>query len=137
MLPNGPDWPSCLDGSLKSHRGISIFLIFLWSYHQVGMKKVLKTSSDFFCYFKASDSYCVRFKGAKRNEQTGISWLVYLSNSFHYPQPQPRINSMHQGNELFWVQLANPVTQCHRHWWWHWRSSSPEIPTISEICTDI
>ena len=58
MLPNGPDWPSCLGGSLKSHRGISIFLIFLWSSHQVGMKKIFKTFPDFFCYFKASDSHC-------------------------------------------------------------------------------
>ena len=101
------------------------------------MKKVLKTSSDFFCYFKASDSYCVRFKGAKRNEQTGISWLVYLSNSFHYPQPQPRINSMHQGNELFWVQLANPVTQCHRHWWWHWWSSKHSTQTFTWMPTKV
>ena len=58
MLPNGPDWPSCLGGGLKSYREISIFLIFLWSSHQVDMKKVFKTSLDFFCYFKASDSHC-------------------------------------------------------------------------------
>ena len=48
MLPEGPDWPLCLDGNLKSHRGISFSLILSGSPHQVGTKNVFKTSSDFF-----------------------------------------------------------------------------------------
>ena len=57
MLPNGPNWPYCLGGSLKSHLGISISLLFLWYPNQVSMKNVFKTFSDFFCYLKGSDSH--------------------------------------------------------------------------------
>ena len=52
MLHNRLDWPSCLGGSLKSQHGILIFLIFLWSSHQVSMKMVFKTSSDFILLFQ-------------------------------------------------------------------------------------
>ena len=52
MLPNGPDWPSCLGGSLKSHLGISIFLIFLWFSHQADMKKGIQNLFKLFLLFQ-------------------------------------------------------------------------------------
>ena len=68
-LPPRQEGQSGLSGSifwcqlalpLKSHRGILTSLIFLYSSHKSGIENVFKTSSDFFHYFNASDSHCVR-----------------------------------------------------------------------------
>ena len=79
MLPKGTDWPSSLCGNLKSHPGFLIFLIFLWSSHQVGMKSVFKTSSDFFCYFNA---HCGPGYHPKRKNHTS-----------NWKDPKPRFSS--------------------------------------------
>ena len=114
MLPYGPDWPFCLGGSLKSHRGISILLIFLWSSHQVDFKKVFKTSSDFFLLIQGLRFPTVKnmYKMIAQLDSSQIVSYMFECWSFQIKRNQISkrrrnffINNLFYFTPLYWLEI--------------------------------
>ena len=82
VLPDGLNWLCYFAGNSKSHRGKSIFFIFLESPHQVYMNNVVKSSKRFFGYFNTIETHSEQCIGSGL-ESKNVQYL--LLGSFSQP----------------------------------------------------
>ena len=94
----------------------------MWSSHQANMKKVFKTSSDFFCYFKASDSHCAMWILVKiaKSQNTQLS-MNSIQDKFHLHTVSNKTYTIVVGN-MWWNFFYGIlwVLDTKRTLYWHY-----------------